>query len=353
MKLLVLVQNYPSNENPYAMSYVHSRNIIYVENKCQVDVLNFSTNEQYNYEGINVLPEENINFENYDLIVSHAPNLKNHYRALRKLHSKKIVFVFHGHEVLRGNLDYPKPYSWVKQSFIKSQIQNCYQIFKLKILTRWLKGRFSKNNKLGMIFVSDWMRERFVQNMGFYPEDFVRTTIIPNAVNSVFINQNYNPKNGNLLADCVTIRPFDDSKYALDLVLDIAKENPKKTFHIYGKGEYFEHNECPENVTVFHKFILQKDIAELLNNYSCAVMPTRFDSQGVMMCEMATFGIPVITTNFTVCIEMLKEFENVTFFDLNDFSQNIEFINRGKIANKTKFNSYRLVDEELKFFHGL
>lgn len=353
MKLLVLVQNYPSNENPYAMSYVHSRNLIYVEKRYNVDVLNFSTNEYYNYEGINVFPEENINFENYDLIISHALNLKNHYRVLRKLHSKKIVFVFHGHEVLKGHLDYPKTYSWVKQNFIKSQIQNCYQIFKLKILTSWLTGNFSKNNKLGMIFVSDWMKEKFVKNMGFYPENFSKTAIIPNAVNSIFVSQSYNPKSGTLLADCVTIRPFDDSKYALDLVIDIAKANPKKTFHIYGKGDYFTYNECPENVKVFNRFILQKDIAELLNNYGCAVMPTRFDSQGVMMCEMATFGIPLITTNFSVCLEMLDNFDNVTFFSLENFAQNIDQINEGSIVNKTKFNSYNLIEKELRFFDGL
>ncbi len=353
MKLLVLVQNYPTKDNPYAMSYVHSRNIIYIENNYHVDVLSFSAHEYYNYEGINIFPERSINFENYDVIISHAPNLKNHYRVLRKLHSKKIFFIFHGHEVLKGYLDYPTPYSWIKQSFVKSKIQQYYQFFKLKILKNWLTGQFSQKNTLGMIFVSEWMREKFIKNLGFEPESYSKTVVIPNAVNNVFVNKTYSPKSENLLADCVTIRPFDESKYALDLVLELAKLNPNKTFHIYGKGRYFYYNQCPENVKVFDRFIEQKDIADLLNCYRCAVMPTRFDSQGVMMCEMATFGIPLITTNFSVCLEMLNEFDNVKFFDLNRFAQDIGEIGKGHTVNKIKFNPYRLIDEELKFFHGL
>ena len=36
-------------------------------------------------------------------------------------------------------------------------------------------------------------------------------------------------------------------------------------------------------------------------------MPTRADAQGVMACEMATFGIPLITSNIDVCKEVFKE----------------------------------------------
>lgn len=352
MKILVLCQDYPSETNKYAMSYVHSRNMIYQVKGNDVTVLNFSATEKYKFEQIQVLPESQVNLDEYDCVLSHAPNIKNHYRVLKSLKGKKIIFFFHGHEVLKGYKDYPKPYKWVKYSLFNQILSDAYQIFKFKILRKWLTGVFCKKNKIGMIFVSEWMKEKFVKNMGFKPEAYAEVAVIPNAVNDAFINQSYT-KNFNTLADCITIRPFDESKYAVDLVVELAKANPEKSFHIYGKGEYFHHNSCPKNVKIFEKFISQKDIPELLNNYKIAVMPTRFDSQGVMMCEMATFGIPLITSNFSVCLEMLHDFENVNYLDLNNFTKNIDSISWGSKINKSKFSPYVLIEKELEFFNGL
>ena len=44
-------------------------------------------------------------------------------------------------------------------------------------------------------------------------------------------------------------------------------------------------------------------------------MPTRRDSQGVMACELATYGIPLITSKLDVCFEIFDTFENVFFAD--------------------------------------
>lgn len=352
MKILVICQDYPSDKNQYAMSYVHSRNKIYQSMGKDVAVLSFSASTKYEFESILVLPESLINLDEYDYILSHAPNIKNHYRILKGISGKKIIFFFHGHEVLRGYKDYPKPYKWVQYSLFNQILSNIYQIFKFKILRGWLTGDFHKKNKIGMVFVSEWMKEKFLKNMGFKPEKYAKVVIIPNAVNDAFIADSYIPSD-KIVADCVTIRPLDESKYAVDLVIRLAKANPTKNFHIYGKGEYFKHNICPENVKVFNKFIAQKDIPALLNQYKFAVMPTRFDSQGVMMCEMATFGIPLITTNFSVCIEMLKNFENVNYLNLKNFSGNIDSLRFGSEINKTDFNPYKLVKKELDFFNEL
>ncbi|MDV4314273.1 glycosyltransferase family 4 protein [Acinetobacter indicus] len=352
MKILVICQDYPSDKNKYAMSYVHSRNKIYQSMGEDVAVLSFNTSSKYEFENIAVLPESLVNFDEYDYILSHAPNIKNHYRLLKRMNGKKIIFFFHGHEVLRGYKDYPKPYKWIRYSLFNQILSEIYQIFKFKILRKWLTGIFCKKNTIGMVFVSEWMKDKFVKNMGFKPEKYAKVVIIPNAVNEAFITESY-VQSSTVVADCITIRPFDESKYAVDLVIELAKANPKKTFHIYGKGEYFKHNICPENVEVFNKFIAQKDIPALLNQYKFAVMPTRFDSQGVMMCEMATFGIPLITSDFSVCIEMLKNFKNVNYLDLNNFSTNIDGLKFGNKTNKTDFNPYKLVRKELDFFNEL
>ena len=106
---------------------------------------------------------------------------------------------------------------------------------------------------------------------------------------------------------------------------------------------------------VINSFISQKDIPSLLNKYKCALMPTKYDAQGVMVCEMATFGMPVITSDFEVCVEMLNDFNNVAFLSEAEFSSlKYEQINisEDRIKNQ-KFSSKKLVEEELAFFDKL
>lgn len=57
----------------------------------------------------------------------------------------------------------------------------------------------------------------------------------------------------------------------------------------------------------------------MLNSYKYALMPTRLDAQGVMMCEMAVYGIPTIVSDIAVCHEMLDSYPNVLFIDNNRF----------------------------------
>ncbi|MDC5278200.1 glycosyltransferase family 1 protein, partial [Acinetobacter baumannii] len=117
--------------------------------------------------------------------------------------------------------------------------------------------------------------------------------------------------------------------------------------------DYFLHNNLPKNVRHIDKFVPQSEIPNLLDNYRGAVMPTRLDAQGVMMCEMASYGIPTIVSDLKVCHEMLDGFSNVYFIpndffsnkELNDFSlmplENFEQIER--------FNPEKLALKELNF----
>ncbi|UZD16900.1 glycosyltransferase [Gallibacterium anatis] len=349
MKLLVLTQDYPSLDNPYAMAYVHSRNIEYKKLGHIVTVVNFSTKNSYLYEQIEVTPFANDLIDDADIILSHAPNIRNHFKILQKLNAKKIVFFFHGHEVLYRYRDYPPSYCWVKQNPIKKLGLYCYDFLKINLVAYYLE-KISRKNQLSTIFVSRWMEKQFIKNIKIDPNCIGRTTIIPNACNPIFLDQQYKFEQENKLADYITIRPLDDSKYAIDLVINFALKNPEKSFHIYGKGKYFDVNDKPKNVTVFNQFIQQKDIPNLLNKYACALMPTRYDSQGVMVCEMATFGIPVITSTFEVCLEMLSTFENVIYLNEDDFSQKFEIKLPNSSVKNMKFSPTNLIAEEISFF---
>ena len=110
MNILVLAQNYPSKDNIYALAYIHSRNIEYLKNGHNIHVISFSTDVYYNFEGIEVFNEKSYeNLKTIDIVVSHAPNLRNHLRYLVSLKKNiPLVFFFHGHEIMNISKYYPK-----------------------------------------------------------------------------------------------------------------------------------------------------------------------------------------------------------------------------------------------------
>lgn len=351
-KILVLTEAYPSSTNIYNMSYVHSRNIEYMKQKVSVDVLSFSTPESYTYESINVLSiNDSINVRDYDAVISHAPNIRNHYKfiTLKQKEIKQLCLFFHGHEILYLNEYYPSPYEWQEQKgLIKRSLQSIYDRLKTSIIKHLLMQDFTK-----AVFVSNWMKTEGFKCLRIKNSDSIDYRIINNSINTAFLQSQYKFDQDHKAADFITIRPLDGKKYAIDKVIQLANRNPNFSFHIFGRGSYFEHNKIPDNVQVFDTFIEQKDIPKLLNKYRAAVMPTRLDAQGVMMCEMASYGIPIIVSDLPVCQEMLHEFSNAIFikntqFQYTDLSAiKLVPLTNSRIAER--FNPTYLANEELLY----
>lgn len=357
MKVLVLVEDYPQDKRK-ALMYIHTRNLYYVQKGIEVTVLNFRAEESYRIDGINVitLNEYKMNKNKYSdcILISHAPNLKHHYIFLKKYQKKfgKLVFFFHGHEVLKINKVYSKPYKYVKQNFIKKIIQNIYDDIKLQL---WKRYYAKVAYKSYYIFVSNWMYEQFIKWTKINPKILEnKYSITYNGIGEQFekLNYDYNIKKE---YDFITIRAnLDGSKYSIDIVNELAKTNPKYKFLVVGKGKFFEFNEKAENLEWVDKVLNHSEIIDLLNNSKCALMPTRTDAQGLMMCEMATFGIPLITSDISVCHEVFDDFENVAFIDnenveKNDLETLYERINRETEKNDKYFYK-NTCSNEIKIF---
>lgn len=328
MKVLIAVQDYPDQNGNASLMYVHTRNKEYVKNGIYVTVLNFSANEEYCIDEIKVIPISTYlnNAENYDALICHAANIRNHFRFLKKygMRFPKIIFFFHGHEVLRINKVYSKPYLYMRKSSIKYLLQDIYDTFKLCI---W-KYYFPKvAYKSQFVFVSKWMLDEFLKSTKI---DFNvikdRYTITYNCIGKEFENTVYDSKSYKKY-DFVTIRGnLDGSKYCIDIVNTIAKINPQFTFLIVGKGEFFNHYAMSENIIWKNTHLTHAQIVDLLRTARCALMPTRTDAQGVMTCEMASIGMPVITSNIPVCHEVFDGFENVKMIDNDNLSCNLDAI---------------------------
>ncbi len=362
LKILVLSESYPGLKAS-SMAYVHSRNQYYISQGHEVEVLSFQAEETYSFEGVNVFREnyflQREKISEFDLVISHAPNLKNHIRFIARQYPKlkNLVFVIHGHEVLKKINYYPLPFKKLgKNLYNVGEWSNyLYDLLKVKILG-FLCGHFF-SSKMRLVFVSEWMRNQFGSNLNLSPRDFdFVSSIIPNSVNNVFESNNFNFQ-GPKVADFITIRSFDNPKYSVDLIVEAAKQNPEFEFHLYGQGTYFKYYECPVNLKVIEQFFNQKDLPAILNQYRAALMPTRLDSQGVMMCEMATFGMPVVTSDLAICKEMLDGFENICFLPNENFKFNakefLKGINQQSNKKNKKFFAENTVQRELKLFINL
>lgn len=316
MRILVLASTYPQNDGVVKPMYIHMRNKYYQSSGIDVTVLNFQASSDYIYDNIPVLSQKSfLNIQNkkkFDVLVSHAPNIRNHYRFL-KTYSKlfpKIYFVFHGHEVLRINKLYPAPFTWkAKSSIIEKIKQDVYDTFKLKIWKKYLPELLTKAH---LIFVSQWMYDEFIKNTKIDPEIVKgHYSIIYNSVGEKFECSDYDV-NVEKKYDLITIRKsLDGEKYSIDIVNNLALTNPSLSFLVVGVGEIFNHIEKASNLTWINKNLNHDEMLSVLNSAKCALMPTRTDAQGLLMCEMATYGIPVITSNINVCKEVFGEFDNV------------------------------------------
>lgn len=329
MKILVLATSYPRPDGFISLQYIHSRNQLYLRHGIDVSVIAFDAEADYELDHVKVYTldtyEKKMQDEQFDLLISHAPNLRNHYRFLKKyghLH-QKMVFFFHGHEVLDTGKIYPKPYPYVQKAPLKKTIvRKLYDSFKLPV---W-KSYFKKNaHKSHFVFVSEWMYRMFLRFIKIDPTYIEgRKSIIYNCVGENFEKYSYDVHSEKKY-DFITIRNYlDGSKYSIDIVTEIARRHPEYRFCVIGEGAFFEHYPKPENLEWLNKSLRHDEIISYLNQSKCALIPTRADAQGVMACEMATFGIPVITSDIEVCAEVFEGFSNVGFIRNEEKNEHID-----------------------------
>lgn len=361
MKLLVLSTDYPDNINKVKLMYVHTRNKYYVKKGLDVTVLNFSAKKNYYLEGVKIITlndfRKNKDKYKFDILISHAPNLRHHLRFLIKYGSifQKIIFFFHGHEVLKTSSIYPKPYHFMEDTSVFSKvIRDFYDELKLKIWNVFFNKILYKSH---FVFVSNWMYDMFIKFVKLKPELIeTRKHIIYNGVGQDFELMSYDSKSEKKY-DFITIRNnLDGSKYAIDIVNNIALNNPDKHFCVIGKGEFFRYNHKADNLEWIDKNLRHNEIISFLNISRCGLMPTRADAQGVMACEMATYGIPLITSDLDVCKEVFEGFNNVQF--INNEQEKIdvgsiydEIIRNYSGEKNTKFFAKNTLGKELELIN--
>lgn len=352
MKILVAAAAYPILDEK-KLYYVHSRNLYYKNNGMDVEVLNFAVSDEYFIDGIRVigLPQFRTGNMKYDILICHAANIRNHYRFIKKYGKefRKVLFVFHGHEILHINKWYPKPYSYMKKNKIPAVIQDMYDDLKIFL---WKKYFDQNIDNIRMIFVSKWMYKRFLDETKIEEKNIKNhSEIISNSVGKFFEDNSYMP--GVMEYDFITIRGnLDGRKYCIDIVANLAKQNPQYTFLLIGKGNFFDYYEKSENIIWINQELSHEEMIQYLNKTKFALLPTRADAQGLMACELATYGIPLITSDIDVCQDIFDTCPNVALLDNNapDLERAVEELKDYKGAEKwDKFLAEKTIVREMKY----
>lgn len=88
MKILVLAADYPNPNGGENLYYIHSRNQYYVSKGLEVSVLNFAARHEYIIDRVQVYTLKSyankLRNEKFDVLVCHAPNIRNHLLFLCK-----------------------------------------------------------------------------------------------------------------------------------------------------------------------------------------------------------------------------------------------------------------------------
>lgn len=303
--------------------FVHVRNGYYMQHGIHVTVLNFAAEKDYELDGIRVITPDIYAREknDYDILVVHSANVRLHYRFLKKYGGRfpRFVFFFHGHEVLKMSEAYPKPFDYTGRSNpLRVRAQDAYDDFKFSV---WRKYYPRVAKKSDFVFVSQSLFNEFRHYVRLDERDLAgHVHIIHNSVGQAFEQGRY-PYDGPRDYDFITIRSnMDDSTYCIDLVERYARKYPHYRFLVIGRGRYFDVHSVPPNMTWVNRFLRHREMFEYIDRSRCGLMPTRQDTQGVMSCEFAVYGLPLITSDIAVCREIFGDLDDVALIS-NDVSQ--------------------------------
>ena len=307
-RLAVVVPTYPSEDNMYLCAFVHSRVKAYLQAGIDVEVLcvwdYYEDHTEYEIEGVHVtrlIPgslEPHL-FENkFDACFLHFFDL-NFVDAVTSQRLNGLKFFLWSHNPETRYWDWPlftTPYFTHPAKLTHEQTE---EFTKRDAVIRQLNNQ----SNVSWVFVSETLKKRSEELIGIH---FNRAHVISNLVDEKVYQ--FSKRNKETRHKVIVVRKFDNvNTYAIDIdvqtIVELSKRRIFKdlTFDIYGSGPMFENLTEPikdfENVNLHEHFLSQSELKEAYNNHGIGLFATRFDSQGVSMCEAAMSGMPVVSSN--------------------------------------------------------
>ncbi len=317
-KNIVIVDRYPSPDNLYAYAFVHMRVKAYIKAKLHTVVYCLEPTREsissYEFEGVKVyqgngrLLTAMLDQGSFSAISVHFLT-KEIWDSIKGAAEKINTYVWlHGSEIQDWSRRYfvyesPKQRLWAVRRY------RDYYLFWRAILQ-------SKNHKLHFIFVSKYFVDEVSDDLDINIEPS-RFSVIHNFIDTDLFSYKHKPVEQRL--NLLSIRPFDNTKYANDLtvkaILELSKESFFKELNIMiiGNGRLFDELVEPlkafSNITLDKRFLTQTEIANMHKRYGVFLSPTRMDAQGVSRDEAMSSGLVPITSRNTAIPEFVSDTE--------------------------------------------
>lgn len=335
--ILLITPSYPSEEHKYLSGFVHSRIKAYQKNNINVDIA-----VVYDYKNICKYEFENVKATR--MLYSNLRSL-----LLKKKYKKILIHFFDENyfNVLEGcNLDETEIYVWVHgpetlywdyPKFTTKYFEKENKIDE-EMRKKFLKSdeiikKYNQRKNVKWIFVSNWIKNQSEKLLGI---KFNNYEVIPNIIDTELFD--YQEKNEDQMKKIFMLRRYDNiNKYAVDVsvraILELSKRDIFKEleFNIYGSGECYNELLSPLmnfNNVHFHKgFFSHSDISKIHKENGIALFPTRYDAQGVSMCEAGSSGLLVISSENDAIKEFIP-YDDGNIIDTENYKEYADFIEK-------------------------
>ncbi len=256
------------------------------------------------YIGDFTLLEKRLREVNPGVIVAHSPIMQN-YNTFKKLQVEdRLVLIFHGFEVRDvGHLYY---------NFDERILNNLNGILQMDLNRKQVALDAFRDKSIAKVFVSNFFKDLVVKDIAVAP---FNAHVISNLIEGDIFDYRKKTKEDRL--KIFSVRPYDNKNYGGDLIVDTVLKLSEKeffnelSFHIQGFGKKFAQMTAKlrkfENVKIVEGILKRADIAALHKQYGIALIPTRFDTQGVSVGEAMSSGLVPITNRVAAIPEFVPE----------------------------------------------
>ncbi|MEE0945448.1 MAG: glycosyltransferase [Acutalibacteraceae bacterium] len=312
---LIVTPSYPTEENKYFGGFVHSRVKAYQDFGIKFDLIcahQYPNTCNYEFEGIKVTRTDFFGLrqlltkKKYKTILLHFFDDK-YAQVLDAcdISNTNLYFWVHGPETLYWDWskmtdNYFTPETELSQEYIDKFKNNDKLI-----------NRYNNYKNVHWVFVSEWIKKHSEELIGI---KFNNSIVIPNFIDEN--NFDFVEKNPELRKKIFFVRRFENiSKYAIDInvrtILELSRRDcfNNLEFNIYGTGENYDTLIAPikdfPNVHLYQKFLNHSEISEVHKHNGIGLFATRYDAQGVSMCEAAMSGLAIVSSQNDAIAEFL------------------------------------------------
>lgn len=234
--------------------------------------------------------------ESVGAIYFHSPRPELTCSVIRMAKVTPVSVFYHGYEVR----DYRRLYFNFTTELMSISHFSLVQTHEKRMLAA---KRLVECESVRTVFVSNYIKGVAKVDSGFESEP--NTCVIPNYIDSEFYAAK--KKASEMSKQILLIRSFHQRNYAGDIavaaLLKMFEERPEQfsnlTVTVCGFGRLFEQEveglKVLPNVSLRQGYLSAGEMKALFESHGIFLAPTRFDTQGVTMCEAMSSGlVPVV-----------------------------------------------------------